>query len=233
MVVWFRPRRLEQKANVMNYGPPPGYGQPQQRQGYGPPQQGYGPPYGYPQGPPPPKKGMGVGSIILIAVGCAFLGTCMVCVTTMDKIGDATTKASASSASATTTTTTTARATSTPIFTATATATTEPEQPTVTVTAGKLYSDYKANEVSADARYKGNVLSVTGTVTEIRKTFADDIVVELATSNEFEGVAANMADSETATASALSKGHKTTVICKGAGMVIGSPQLSNCVFAQP
>jgi thiol-disulfide isomerase/thioredoxin len=103
--------------------------------------------------------------------------------------------------------------------------------PDVTVTAGKLFTAYKANEVSADALYKGKTLAVTGTVSNIRKSFTDAVIVELATSNQFESVSANMQDSETVAAGALVKGTKTTVVCEGNGMVIGRPQLSDCVFA--
>jgi hypothetical protein len=107
---------------------------------------------------------------------------------------------------------------------------TEPAEIAVNVNALQLWSDYQANEVAADARYKGKALWVRGMVVNIRKDFTDSVVVELGTPNEFERVEAYLKDSETDKAAALSKGDPIIVLCRGKGMVVGSPMLSDCLI---
>lgn len=177
---------------------------------------------GYPQGGygPPPKKGMPAWAVVLIVLGLLGVlgfGGCIVLIVAAK---------SASSASRTTTTPAITNATTT---TASPTTTAEAEEiEAVEVTAGKLFDDYHANEVAADNKYKGQMLSVTGTVHKIRKDFADEIVVELATSNRFESVRAHLKGSENAKAAKLTTGEQVTVNCKGGGMIIGGPVLRAC-----
>lgn len=145
---------------MANYGTS-GYGQ--QQQGYGP---GYGPPQGW--GPPPIKKTSGC-MTFLIVCACLFGG----CVT-LGIVGKALDDGKPKPSSATASTTS-------PAATKASVAADETPQPTVTVTAAKLFTDYQANEVSADSKYKNQRLAVSGTVSSIRKDFTDSIVVELAT----------------------------------------------------
>jgi len=98
------------------------------------------------------------------------------------------------------------------------------------VTATKLFNDYHANEVSADDEYKGRRLLVTGIVNSIDKDLTGSIIVRLTTSNQFMSVDADMRDSQKSNAATLSRGQKVSVSCTGAGMVIGSPQLSDCAL---
>ena len=49
------------------------------------------------------------------------------------------------------------------------------QMPAIEVSAKKLYLDYDANGVSADMKYKGKVLSVTGKINNIDKDFMDEI----------------------------------------------------------
>lgn len=98
----------------------------------------------------------------------------------------------------------------------------------VDVSASQLFADYKANEVAADSKYRGKVLRVSGKISTIGKDVMDDPYVELATSNDFEGVHAGF-DSEGALGS-LKKGQKVTVRCRGNGSSIGSPMLEHCVL---
>lgn len=98
------------------------------------------------------------------------------------------------------------------------------------VTAAQLFAGYEANEVSADERYKGKALLVTGKIASIDKDFTDGIVLRLSTSNPFQTVDANLEDSEKPKAGRLAKGETVRVQCEGNGMVIGSPQLGDCVI---
>ena len=93
----------------------------------------------------------------------------------------------------------------------------------INVSVEQLFQDYQANEVSADLKYKGKVLAVTGNVQSIDKTFDDEISVKLKTSNEFEPVLlTGISESD---ALHLHKGDNITATCIGAGMVLGSPDL--------
>ena len=98
------------------------------------------------------------------------------------------------------------------------------------VSARQLFDDYDANEVSADRKYKGAILSVTGTVQSIDKDFLDNVVVRLETTNQFMGVNAYLLESEIDSAGALKKGQSVSLTCKGEGRVAGSPVLRECVL---
>lgn len=100
----------------------------------------------------------------------------------------------------------------------------------ITVSAEQLRKDYKANEVSADERYRGKPLLVTGAVKAIKKDILDNPYVQLSTSNMFETVDAHFADGAAAALGKLAPGNKTTVRCVGDNVLIGSPQLKDCVL---
>lgn len=104
----------------------------------------------------------------------------------------------------------------------------EARVPAVSVTASKLFSDYDSNEVSADMKYKGKLLSVSGTVQSIDKDAFDHIVIHLRSSNEFMPVLAYLDSSHEALAASLSKGQKVSWTCEGSGRLIGSPILKDC-----
>lgn len=99
---------------------------------------------------------------------------------------------------------------------------------TMDVPAATLFKAYEANEVAADDSYKGKQLAVAGTVAAISKDFTDAVYVELDTGNQFASIHAR--DLDPAVAAGLSKGQRITVVCEGAGLVLGSPMLSNCVI---
>jgi hypothetical protein len=112
-----------------------------------------------------------------------------------------------------------------------------PEAPTVAaapplkVSAPKLYRDYQRNEVSADTMYRAKTLAVTGRVSSISKDFTDGVYLTLDNGeNEFSGVHADLQKSETDKASVLSKGTVVTVVCEGGGMIIGTPNLKDCLI---
>ncbi|WP_446901283.1 OB-fold protein [Burkholderia sp. YIM B11467] len=102
---------------------------------------------------------------------------------------------------------------------------------TVSVTASALFTAYDKNEVAADQKYKGKALSVGGTVQSIDKDAFDNIVVKLKTSNEFMPVHAYLSKEHEALAASLEKGRKVTWVCEGAGRLIGSPILRDCMPA--
>jgi hypothetical protein len=109
-------------------------------------------------------------------------------------------------------------------------ATPKVEETPFSVDAKTLWDDYHANEVSADDRYKGRRLRVSGTVASIDKDFMDNIVIRLSTPNQFMGIMATMESSERSRAASMSKGQKVTVVCRGGGMIVGSPSLRDCTI---
>lgn len=98
-------------------------------------------------------------------------------------------------------------------------------QPPIELSATDLFAAYKANEVAADAKYKGQPLKVSGIVVSINKNVMGDPFIELVGENEFETVTANFDKSELQELSGLHKGQFVTVTCRGAGMILTSPML--------
>jgi hypothetical protein len=96
------------------------------------------------------------------------------------------------------------------------------------VTAARLFADYDSNEVSADDKYKGKHLLVTGQIRSIDKDFLGKIVLDLSDGRSFNGVRARMIPSEKNLVSGLSKGQVIVVSCVGAGMTVRSPILNDC-----
>ena len=94
----------------------------------------------------------------------------------------------------------------------------------------ELFDAYKRNEVEADNRYKGQYLAVTGTIDSINKGITGDPYLTLKTRNSFQTAHARLSSSEAGRAAALSPGQSVRVKCKGGGMTMGSPMLSNCLF---
>jgi hypothetical protein len=210
--VAFRPRR----ACAFAFGE-----EDEMAQGWGPGQGGghYGPPagysYGYPPRPPAPKKTSGC----LIAL--AVLGGLFVLGVIVSAAGGRTGGGRASRDTGSDARSDSAHSPG---------AKSDPQRPDVEVDAVTLWKDYQANEVAADNRYKDKQLLVSGKVTDISKDFLDDVVIKLATPNPFMNVMATMDDGEAAKAARLSKGEDLKIVCKGGGMVIGSPMLRDCVI---
>jgi hypothetical protein len=100
--------------------------------------------------------------------------------------------------------------------------------PEITVDAQQLWRDYDANEVAADAVYKGKWLSVTGVVASIDKDFMGHIILDLQSPNDFMPTSAKLESSDADKAAALSKGTQVSLVCKGEGRLIGSPNLEDC-----
>jgi hypothetical protein len=103
-----------------------------------------------------------------------------------------------------------------------------PTAPPVDVSAAKLASDYKANEVSADEVYKGKVLRVTGVVDSIKKGITNEPYVVLRSDGAFLGVHAHF--EQTAGLGGLSPGNQVTIRCIGNNVIMGSPMLKSCVL---
>lgn len=104
--------------------------------------------------------------------------------------------------------------------------TSAPATPSVIeISAPQLYEEYKANEVLADTKYKGQWLYVSGMVTEIGKDFTDDPYVNLLGENEYATVRATFTKAAIQQLAGLHKGDQISVMCRGKGRLIGDPIL--------
>ena len=72
------------------------------------------------------------------------------------------------------------------------------------------------------------MLHVEGKVTQIRKDFADNVILELATANRFEDVDARLGKDSVEYSAILVPGDDIVVLCRGAGMMVGRPILDDC-----
>jgi hypothetical protein len=100
----------------------------------------------------------------------------------------------------------------------------------VDVTAQQLYDAYKANEVSADSRYRGKVLRVSGKVKSIAKDITDEPYLTLEVSGPFDHVRAKFDSERESVLGVLSRGQQVTLRCRGDNIILGSPKLKDCVL---
>lgn len=90
----------------------------------------------------------------------------------------------------------------------------------IKITASQLYAEYEANEISADEKYKGKTLEVSGIVDGIAKDILNSSYVILKTSNIIGRIQCYIEDSEQSKAAALQKGQKITVIGRNDGKMM-------------
>lgn len=102
-----------------------------------------------------------------------------------------------------------------------------PAAESIKITARELRRDYEANEISADAKYKGKSLLISGKIDSIQSDFANQPVVHLS-AGDFAFIQLKGIDK--ATASELSKGQSVKAACTGGGEVIGFPVANNCTL---
>lgn len=102
-------------------------------------------------------------------------------------------------------------------------------EPAIKVTASKLASDYEANEVSADATYKGKILEVTGTIENIGKDILDTPYVALSNGVQysFTSIQCMFDKSDQSQLTTLSKNTKITLRGKNSGK-LGNIILREC-----
>ncbi len=100
------------------------------------------------------------------------------------------------------------------------------------LTADQLIADYDANEISADEKYKGKYVKVTGIVESIGKDILDDAYITMGESDKtFSWVQAYFKDNvEISKAGKLSEGDKVVVIGRVTGGTL-NVLMSDCVIA--
>lgn len=167
----------------------------------------------------PAKKGMSTAAIVLIVLAVLIvlgMGGCGVCVCLGAKgISDAKDRLDQKKADA---------------AKATAAARTNARP----VSAKELIGAYKANEVSADATYKGQWVRITGArVREIRKNFADkaEIIANLTGNYETPEIVCNVTAEHVARAAAVKKGQPIIMVGRVTGEILTMIEVHDCELA--
>ena len=94
----------------------------------------------------------------------------------------------------------------------------------------RLWREYDENEVAADTRYKGQRLSVTGTVVSIERDYEGRPVLHLFGGNAIFPTVATLNKADIPAAAQLKKGDQVVVWCIGAGREMRMPQLERCLM---
>jgi len=92
---------------------------------------------------------------------------------------------------------------------------TSSSQPAIIVTAPELISDYQANEIAADQRYKGRVIQVSGAVESIGKDIVDSMYITLKSGEKYDVVSVQcfFDDSAGPRLARLRESDNVTVVC--------------------
>lgn len=103
------------------------------------------------------------------------------------------------------------------------------EEAAIKVTASQLYSDYEANEVAADAKYKDKKVEITGTISSIGKDLMDTPYVALVVSpnNPVFSVQCMFKKGDESQLAALAKGSDITLKGKVGGK-LGNVLINDC-----
>ena len=83
--------------------------------------------------------------------------------------------------------------------------------PSYTLSANKLYKEYEDNEVAADAKYKGEIVLVTGRIQNIGKDIMDEPYIVIGGDGFLNGVQCSFAKSEEPSIARLNKGQNVRV----------------------
>lgn len=94
----------------------------------------------------------------------------------------------------------------------------------------RLWREYEENEVAADIRYKGQRLSVTGTIVNIERDYEGRPVLHLFGGNAIFPIVATLNKADIPAAAQLKKGGQVVVRCIGAGRQLRMPQLERCLM---
>ncbi len=103
-----------------------------------------------------------------------------------------------------------------------------PQKEIISVTAYKLFGDYEANEVSADAKYKDKTLNISGTIDSIGKDIMSNPFVSLKGKEYFGFVQCLFSRGDEQKLVNLSKGQGITLQGDSSSRVIGNVLVQNC-----
>ncbi|MBF0106913.1 MAG: hypothetical protein HQM16_16495 [Deltaproteobacteria bacterium] len=106
------------------------------------------------------------------------------------------------------------------VDTDTSTQNVQSQTPSYTLTARQLYHEYDSNEVAADAKYKGQVVVVSGKIQAIGKDIMDDAYVVLGGGDYFDGVQCTFTEGQKSSVAGLSKGQQVAIKGEVAGKMM-------------
>lgn len=96
-----------------------------------------------------------------------------------------------------------------------------PAQAPIIVSAAKIYSEYQSNAVAADAKYKGNLVQVSGTIYSIDKDILGNPFVQIQSgSYDLWGVQCGFSQADQSQLAQLSKGQTVTLQGTVSGKVV-------------
>lgn len=98
----------------------------------------------------------------------------------------------------------------------------------IRITAEVLTDEYSANQLAADEKYKGKILDVRGTVSDIDKTMFGTPYVTFETSNLIEGTMCNFTTNDTPLLAQISKGDIVTIQGTCSGKSGPEVMINNC-----
>jgi hypothetical protein len=85
------------------------------------------------------------------------------------------------------------------------------QAPDYRTTADALFSEFKENEVAADAKYKGKIVVVSGVIQAIGKDVMDQAYIVLGGGGFLDGVQCTFTESQNASVGSLTKGESVSV----------------------
>jgi hypothetical protein len=103
------------------------------------------------------------------------------------------------------------------------------QAPSYILSATQLYSEYESNEVSADSKYKGRVVVVSGTIQNIGKDIMDDAYIVIGGEGFLDGVQCTFTKDQESSVALLSKGQYVTVKGEVAGKM-GNVLVNKCTL---
>ena len=99
----------------------------------------------------------------------------------------------------------------------------------VRVSSKQLSTDYDANEIAGDQKYKlTQAIVVTGRVESISKDFTSSPYITLTGHQMFQGVQAKFDDKYSGSLASYKKGMNAEFVCKVSGKIVTSVMLKNC-----
>jgi hypothetical protein len=104
--------------------------------------------------------------------------------------------------------------------------------PIIVVTAQKYFADYQSNQIAADQKYQNMAITISGTIDSINNDQLIGPSVSFAVDGPGNGVYANLDPTAISEAGSYQPGQTISLFCRSAGILVGIPQLKQCVGKQ-
>lgn len=97
------------------------------------------------------------------------------------------------------------------------------------ISASEAINDYKANELKGNKKYKGKYVRIHSAVSAIKEGAFSKAYIQANGQNQFEYITIYINPDDERFLN-ISKGDKIDLICKGDGVLLGSPIFDKCYF---